>query len=168
LPDGASGIFLREPLDRLLVICPSCQLVAPDDAILSLQAPRRNPYRRRTLERLARRQSIEDRLRWQARGDFKQFGLALPPLIGATSALIFFQQPCQLGEIEPPPVGVQAGEKFEFATRENRHQRDSSPCVILLAGAEQSPHGSMMAKAASGRTMAVDVTARDLMADLLD
>src|SRR5882724_6977254 len=28
LPDGESGIFLREGLDRLLVICPSCQFVA--------------------------------------------------------------------------------------------------------------------------------------------
>ena len=28
LPDGASGIFSREGLDRLLVICPSCQFVA--------------------------------------------------------------------------------------------------------------------------------------------
>jgi hypothetical protein len=28
LPDGATGIFLSEGLDRLLVICPSCQFVA--------------------------------------------------------------------------------------------------------------------------------------------
>jgi len=28
LPDGTSEIFLRERLDRLLVICPSCQFVA--------------------------------------------------------------------------------------------------------------------------------------------
>ena len=51
LPDGLSGIFFARGLDRLLVICPSCQLVAPDGAISSLLAPRRNPYRRRTLGR---------------------------------------------------------------------------------------------------------------------
>jgi hypothetical protein len=28
LPDAATEIFLREGLDRLLVICPSCQFVA--------------------------------------------------------------------------------------------------------------------------------------------
>ena len=28
LPDGGSGIFLREGLDRVLVICSSCQFVA--------------------------------------------------------------------------------------------------------------------------------------------
>jgi hypothetical protein len=31
LPDGASGIFLREGLDILLVICPSCQFAAHID-----------------------------------------------------------------------------------------------------------------------------------------
>jgi hypothetical protein len=35
LPDGASGIFLRERLDRLLLICPSGQLVALGDVISS-------------------------------------------------------------------------------------------------------------------------------------
>jgi len=38
LPGKLSKIFLQMGLDRLLVICPSCQLVAPDDVISSLQA----------------------------------------------------------------------------------------------------------------------------------
>ena len=38
-----SGIFLQKGLDRLLAICPSCQLVAPDDVISSLRARQINP-----------------------------------------------------------------------------------------------------------------------------
>ena len=49
----------------------------------------------------------------------------MPPLIVATSALVFFQQPRQLGEIEPPPAAIQACEEFELAARENRHRRDT-------------------------------------------
>jgi hypothetical protein len=43
LRENESRIFLREGLDRLLVICPSCQLVAPDDTISSLRARQINP-----------------------------------------------------------------------------------------------------------------------------
>jgi len=45
LPDDAREIFLRKPLDRLLVICPSRQMVTPDDAILSLPARQINTQR---------------------------------------------------------------------------------------------------------------------------
>jgi hypothetical protein len=38
LPDAATEIFLREGLDRLLVICPSCQFVAGIGLISSLRA----------------------------------------------------------------------------------------------------------------------------------
>src|SRR5262245_28102967 len=43
LPDGLSGIFLREGLDRLLVICPSGRLVASENAGSALRAKRSNP-----------------------------------------------------------------------------------------------------------------------------
>jgi hypothetical protein len=40
LPDGASELFFREGLDRLLLICPSCQFAADEEAHSSLRAPR--------------------------------------------------------------------------------------------------------------------------------
>jgi hypothetical protein len=43
LPDGATKIFLREGLDRLLVICPSGYFVAGKKPNSSLRATRSNP-----------------------------------------------------------------------------------------------------------------------------
>jgi hypothetical protein len=45
LPDGLSGMFLRKGMDRLLVICPSCQSVACNSAVLHCSATNVNPLR---------------------------------------------------------------------------------------------------------------------------
>ena len=40
---------------------------------------------------------------------------------GVAGVVILFQETCELVPIEPPPACAQAGEKFEFAAGENRH-----------------------------------------------
>jgi hypothetical protein len=41
---------------------------------------------------------------------------------GVARVVILFQQTRELVPIEPPPACPQAGEKFEFAAGENRHE----------------------------------------------
>jgi hypothetical protein len=55
LPDGAKGIFLREGLDILLVICPSCQFVARIAITSSLRS---NTTRAPELDQRRRKQSM--------------------------------------------------------------------------------------------------------------
>jgi hypothetical protein len=54
--------------------------------------------------------------------------------------VILPQETGELVPIEPAPAYSQAGEKFEFTTRENRHENASSGCAVLPGSTIRPSH----------------------------